>query len=232
MRRAGLVACANRNNRQPMPGVGTHREVERRDHHTRADVSGPCVGHAHKASLPHQHQGRLIGTNNNGQGRSCRSAVKQRMVWGNDKVQWSGAGGKENRKGRCDDGQRTTWQRGVGAIRPRCCSKAVSGVHRADRGPLASRHRQRPGTSSSGGWIEATGFRSKRAVVPEIEHVGDDAAGSSVASQRYAYWSDVSIVDEGWSASCCNSSSTWSARIGVITVISMSCSRRTIVCIA
>ena len=48
-RRAGLVACANRQNRAANAGRGTHREAEQPDHHTREDVSWPCVGHAPSA---------------------------------------------------------------------------------------------------------------------------------------------------------------------------------------
>src|SRR4051812_25856648 len=59
-----------------------------------------------------------------------------------------------------------------------------------------------------------------------------DPAARARPPQRYAYGSDVTSVDEGWSASWCTASSTWSARIGGSTMLSMSCSRLTIMCIA
>jgi len=43
-----------------------------------------------------QHQEHLIGTNTSGYRRPRWSAAKERPVWGNEKVQWSGVGGKDD----------------------------------------------------------------------------------------------------------------------------------------
>ena len=169
MRRAGLVACANRKNRQPMPGVGTHREVERRDHHTRADVSGPCVGRAPRASSARQHQGDLIGTSNNGQGRAYWNAAKQRMVWDNAKVQRTEreeatSEGPMRRREEPNGRQRAALERSAA---PAGCGAATA-VRSVARGPLASRtHRQAVRNRSS--WRTwGKGFRSTSAIVREV----------------------------------------------------------------
>jgi hypothetical protein len=87
-------------------------------------------------------------------------------------------------------------------------------------------------------WGLSQRVRRKSIVVREVEHVRNEAAGSSltVASAPEiglcalcSHGSVGSIVDGGWYVSCCNSSSTCSARSGVIAVISTSCSRRMIV---
>jgi hypothetical protein len=162
-------------------GRGTPRPPYKRRRQTA--VHRLCAQSAITGSTRNTHSARISAD------RGKPAGARQRRAWFGQREGNAARSGRQRppQQGRCNDGQRTPWQRGVGAISPRCCSKAVSGVHRADRGPLASRHRQRPGTSSSGGWIAATGFRRKRAVVPEIEHVGDDAAGSSVTVARIAW---------------------------------------------
>ena len=77
-----------------MRGSGTHREAERPDHHTRATVSKPCVGHAYRTPSIQRRQGHLLGTLDSGCRRARRKAAKRWIAWD---------GAKRNRAGSKDD---------------------------------------------------------------------------------------------------------------------------------
>ena len=103
------------------------------------------------------------------------------MVWDNAKVQRTDreeaiSEGPMRRRGRTE---RQT-ARGGGAIDSLCCYKAVPGLHCADRRPLASHTHQQAGKEPRQEWNLAKAFRRKPAVVREVAHMGDAAAGSSV----------------------------------------------------
>ena len=164
MRCAGLVACANRKNRQPVPGIGTHREAERRDYHRREDVSGPCVGRAPRAASARQHQADLIGTHDRGRGRVCRKAAMRWTVSDGAKMQRNRAGSKDNisRVIRRRNGiQSATMERSTAPAG----RGAAPGVHRADRGPPASRNHRQVGRNRSRRGTGVKAFRCESVVV-------------------------------------------------------------------
>jgi hypothetical protein len=100
MRCAGLVACANRKNRQPVPGLGTDRGRRTPDQHMSEHVSRPCVRDAHRVSSARWQQGHLMARMTADKGEVGRIAAKREMVWTSVKVKWSRAGGKNDVGGR------------------------------------------------------------------------------------------------------------------------------------
>ena len=186
-----------------------------------------------------QHQGYPSGTNSSEWRRERRNAAKQGMVWGNEKAQWSGAGGKDH-LGRADTTTGRIERRreqGVGAIAPICWMRggawSTQGGSRLAGILYSPVGREEPQQE----WSLSQRVRRKNVVVREVEHVRNEAAGSSLTVARFVasapeiglcalcpHGSVGSIVGGGWYVSCCNSSSTCSARSGVIAVISTSCS--------
>jgi hypothetical protein len=192
MRRAGLVAYGNRKNREPVPGIGIHIGEKRSDHHTSASVRQPWVGRAPRAVSARQHQGHLMGTHASGRRRAHRSAAKQRMVWDNAKVQRTEREESNVSKADTTTGQdRTAYSARRWSDRPPCCYKAMPGVHRADRGPLASRTRPQEGAAASrcGLRLQPSGIPRPQSVHPGVWHRPPPCPVSDRPARSAAYQS-------------------------------------------